>query len=368
MTRQLILAAISGAMCLVSLLFGSGIGDAYHLTEISMYTIIGLFVLFPIGKAVTSGFANSREFFLTLLLAAVLVGWPMVNGHKLHGLEYAWLLLIPYVVGQLKLSEDDVRTIGLTCGAFGFVVVAARLWFGVFTGWNDNSLAMVGFFGCAVFSAAPWRSWAAKLLQKILLIAMTLMVLALDSRSCVIGMLVLTVFSFGLLPKELFLKKNWLRRLCLVLPLLLALGTVLFQNSPFFTALNNWSMEYFSKPVFNGRNEIWENGFTKLLAQPLLGDGWINNGYWHNCAMTILSAFGLVGYGLWVLYFEIIMYDATKFEKDLCLQCCATAFLIIMFQQSFELGLVSTGGSVLPYLIVGLMLGRIRYLRHKQGT
>lgn len=207
-----------------------------------------------------------------------------------------------------------------------------------------------------------------KTVQKVLMIAMTLMILALDSRSCVIGMLVLTAFSFGLLPKNLLLKKNWVRWICLLLPMIIALGTVLFQNSPLFTTLNSWSMEYFEKPIFNGRNTIWENGFISLLESPWLGHGKISNGYWHNSAVTILTAFGLVGYGLWVLYFEFVMGDATKFKEDKCLQCCVTAFLIIMFQQSFELGLVSTEGSLLPYLIIGVMMGRIRYLRHKTGA
>lgn len=368
MIKQVLLMGVAGAMCLLSLLFASGIGQAYHLTELSMYAVLSLFVLLPLLKVVTSGFANKREFYLTIAMALVFVGWPLIKGSRLQGLEYAWLLLLPYVVGQLKLCEDDIRAVGLTCGAFGFVVVAARLWFGVFDGWNENNIAMAGFLGCAVFMAAPWRGWTAKLLQKILLIAMTLMMLALDSRSCTIGFLVLTAFSFGLIPKGVFLKKDWLRRVCLVLPMLIALGTVLFQNSQVFVTLNGYSMEYFGKPIFNGRNDIWEHGFTQLMKMPLLGSGYINSGYWHNCAITVLTAFGIVGYGLWILYFEIIMWDATKFKEDKCLQCCVYAFLIIMFQQSFELGLVSTAGSMLPYLIIGIMLARMRYLRHRKSA
>ena len=368
MIKQVFLMGITGAMCLLSLLFASGIGQTYHLTELAMYGVLGLFILLPFQKVITSGFANKREFYLTIAMALVFVGWPLVKGNRLQGLEYAWLLLLPYVVGQLKLSEDDVRAIGLTCGVFGFVVVAARLWFGVFGGWNENSIAMAGFFGCALFMAAPWRSWTAKLLQKVLLIAMTLMVLALDSRSCTIGLLVMAVYSFGLLPKEPLLKKNWLRRLLLVLPLLIALVTVLFQNSQVFVVLNDFSMEHFGKPIFNGRNTIWEEGFIKLLDMFWLGSGRINSGYWHNCAMTVLTAFGIVGYGLWILYFEIVMWDATKFKEDKCLQCCVSAFLILMFQQSFDLGLVSTAGSMLPYLIIGIMLARMRYLRHRKSA
>ena len=60
------------------------------------------------------------------------------------------------------------------------------------------------------------------------------------------------------------------------------------------------------------------------------------------------------------------MIDAKKWLGDPCLQCCVAAFLTIMLQQSFELGLISTEGSMLPYLIMGIMLGRMRYLRQRE--
>lgn len=368
MTRQLLYAGLTGVICLLSLLMGSGIGQAYHLSEIAMYGVIALFLLLPFGRTIGGGLVPRREFFLMLAMALVFVLWPATRGNKLHGLEYAWLLLFPYVIGQLKLSEKDVRTIGLTCGAFGFVVVAVRLGFGIFGGWNENEIAMAGFFGCAVFMVAPWDTWGMKIFQKVMLVVMTLMVLALDSRSCVIGMLILTAFGFGLLKRTPFTKKVWLRRIALLAPLLVALVTVLFQNSDLFDQLNNWSMTYFDKPVFNGRNNIWEHGFILLSEKPLLGEGWIYSGYWHNCALTVLSAFGILGYTLWILYFEFIMKDAAKFKEDACLICAIPAILTIMFQQSFELGLVSATGKMLPYLIMGIMLGRMRYLRDKKSN
>lgn len=361
--RQLLFAGAAAVICLVSLLAGSGIGQAYHLYPITMAVVLAAYALFPLHRSISSGYVRSREFFLTIGLALVVGLWPALNGNKLQGLEYGWLLLLPYVVGQFKISRLDARAIGFACGMFGLVVVAARTMFGVFNGWNENDIAMAGFMGCAVCSAVPWTSWGEKIFHKVLLVVVALLALQLDSRSCLMGLLILIAFSFGILKPSYFAKKDWLRRLVLVSPALIAVGTVLFQNSEMFDSINAWSMEYFAKPIFNGRNTIWEEGMKALTEKPWLGSGYINNGYWHNCAVTALAAFGIVGYGLWACYFENIMVEVRQWRDDPCLRCCIAAFLTVMFQQSFELGLISTSGSMLPYLIMGIMLGRMRYLK-----
>lgn len=351
---------------LFSLLAKSGMG---HSLQIYTYTaiVVGvLFLIMPIGRTISSGHARQREFFLTLALVLIIVLWPATKGNLKQGLEYGWLLAFAYVFGQLSLAQEDVRAIGFGAGVFGFVVVAARLTLNIFEGWNNNDIAMTGFMGCAVFCAAPWRTWMQKIIQKVFLVVMTLLMLALDSRSCVTGCLLLCLFVFGILKPRTFLKKKWLRRLVLVSPLIISLGIVIFQNSQMFIDLNRWSMEYFNKPIFNGRNILWEWGLQQVSTKPLLGNGYINNGYWHNCAITALTAFGILGYGVWVWYFENIMVDARRWREDKTLALCIAAFLTIMVQQSFELGLLSTEGSMLPYLIMGIMLGRMRHLKEQE--
>lgn len=366
MTRQILYTGLAGLICLVSQLMDSGIGQAYNLSGICMYLCLGLYLLFPLGHVLRFGFARRREFFLTLALIAVIVVWPATQGYTMQGFQYGWLLTVAYVFGQFRLSENDIRAIGFGAGMMGLTIVAARLLLGIFGDWNENNIAMAGFMGCAVFSAAPWRTWGQKIFHKILLVVMTLMVLTLDSRSSMVGCVILVAFAFGILKPEAFLNKQWLRRLVLVLPALIAVATVLFQNSVVFESLNNWSMEYFNKPIFNGRNTIWEQGLQRLMDRPWLGCGRIDNGHWHNCAITVLTAFGIVGYGVWVCYFENIMVDAQRWRKDKSLALCIAAFLTIMVQQSFELGLVGTKGSMVPYLILGVMLGRMRRLRENE--
>lgn len=368
MTKQILYAGLAAIISLLSLLAGSGIGKAYDLYPITSLVVSAAFLLFPVGRTLGSGYVRRREFFLTLGLVLVIAVWPALQGNDIQGLQYGWLMALPYVIGMFSFSSKDARAVGFACGMFGFVVVAARLFFGVFSNWNRNDIAMAGFLGCAVCSAAPWDTWGGKAFHKILLVVMTVLILQLESRSCIAGCLILAAFSFGILKRRIFAQKTWLRRLILLFPALVAVATVLFQNSQIFDSLNAWSIQYFSKPIFNGRNSIWDEGLHQVMQRPWLGNGFINNGYWHNCAITCLTAFGILGYVLWTLYFENIMTDSRHWPEDTCLNCCIAAFLTVMIQQSFELGLISTTGSMLPYLIMGMILGRMRYLKENNHT
>lgn len=365
MTRQVLFAGLTAAIALLSLLAGSGIGQAYNLYPITSAVVMGAYFLFPAGRTLSTGYVRRREFFLALGLTLVFLVWPATQNNFEQALKYIWLLMLPYVIGQFSLSRRDVQAMSLGALMVGFAVVGSNVFLNIFSNWNRNDIAMVGFMGCAVFCCAPWETWGMKIFQKLVLVAMTLLVLRLDSRSCVVGCLVLCVFAFRLINPYVLLKKKWLRRLVLVLPAIIAVGVVLFQNSSMFDSLNELSMEYFGKPIFNGRNEIWQQGINKLMERPWLGKGKIDNGHWHNCAITALTAFGTLGYALWVCYFENIMVDCQRWRDDKCLGLCIAAFLTIMFQQSFELGLISTTGSMMPYLIMGIMLGRMRHLRQK---
>lgn len=363
MIKQLLLAGLTGVACLVTLLADSGIGQAYGIYEKVMLAMILLFILLPMAKTLLKGEMWLPDLLIFVGLVVVIGLWPMFQGNKTIGIKFGWLLLTPFVVGQIPLSSRDMRTIGLTAGGFGLVLLISRLYLGIFDGWNPNNIAMVAFLSAAVCSAAPWEGLA-KLLHQVYLVAMALLVLQLDSRSCLFGLIVLaTAFLFRIIKPSEVLHDRLLRRLLLTAPALIALGVVLFQNLPIFDVLNDLSQEYFGKPIFNGRNEVWELGLQTLRDTPLLGTGFLDSGLWHNAAITMLASFGLTGYLLWLGLFDRIMEKARSFGSDQSLAACTVAFLTIMLQQSFELGLVSTRGNLLPYFLLGLILGRIRYLK-----
>ncbi len=67
--------------------------------------------------------------------------------------------------------------------------------------------------------------------------------------------------------------------------------------------LDLWSLQKFKKPIFNGRDEIWENGLNVLFNNLLFGRGNLE-GNWHNCIITVLTAYGIIGSTLWVMAFQ----------------------------------------------------------------
>lgn len=367
MIKKAMIAGITAAICLVSLLTGSGIGTVYGVYEKSMALFLVLFLLIPLAKTLLKGEIWPKDLILFLGLVVIIGLWPMFQGYKSEGIQYGWLLLIPFVIGQIPFSSSDVRIAGLVCGGFGAAVLIATLFLGIFGGWNPNNLTMIGFLGCAVCAAAFWQNKTFKSILLVFLAVMTLWVLQLESRSCAIGILLLVcIFSFKLIKPDVLLHNRTLRRLLLIAPALIATAVVIFQNMEIFNVLNDLSQEYFGKPVFNGRNELWEQGLTTLLENPWFGTGRILGGWWHNVGITILTAYGIVGYLLWVGLFDRIMEKACAFGYDPVLSGCTAAFLVIMFQQSFELGMVSTRGNLLPYFLLGIMLGRMRHLKSRK--
>lgn len=250
--------------------------------------------------------------------------------------------------------------------AFGFTVLVTKIYLGIFANWNPNDIAMVGFLCCAVFAAAPWQNWYEKAIERIALVIMAFLVLQMGSRSCFFGILFLGLFVFDILNPELLLKYKPLRRIALLMPALIAVCVVLFQNAEIFNSLNSMSLQYFDKPIFNGRNDTWEEGISLVLKNFWLGTGYIDSGRWHNCAISCLTTFGVLGYIIWIGYFDNILSRAVAWRKDICLCNCVASFLMIMLQQSFELGLISTTGNMLPYFLLGILLGRIKYLERKQ--
>lgn len=365
MVRQIGIGIMSVFICLVSLLSGSGIGMAYGVYPKTMALFCALFVIFPLAQVILEGTVQRKDLIFFVGLTAIVGFWPMYQGYGTTGFEYGWLLLFIFVVGRIHISEQDARTIGLVCGGFACAVLVSYLFFGIFDGWNKNTLAMMAFLGCAVCSASPWQTGLSKNIHRVFLLVMAFWVLQLDSRSCFFGILpLLCLFAFNIIRPAYVLKKRLLRRLLLVMPALIAVGVVLFQNAQIFDVLNDLSREYFGKPIFNGRNEIWEEGLQLWMENFWFGTGRIINGYWHNVAVTALTAFGLAGYLLWIGLFDHIIEQASVWKTDDVLSGCTVAFLSIMLQQSFELGMISTMGGLLPYLLMGIMIGRMRYLRY----
>ena len=145
----------------------------------------------------------------------------------------------------------------------------------------------------------------------------------------------------------------------------MALITVVLALSNAASNIDLWSQETFDKPIFNGRDQLWLEGMHAFFQQPFLGSGDISANSWHNTAIACLTSFGILGYGFWLRCLYLPIKKGSLYLSDPIVTGCITAFLLMNAQQTFELGMFSPNPNLLIYLPLGLLLGRIRYLKER---
>jgi len=79
-----------------------------------------------------------------------------------------------------------------------------------------------------------------------------------------------------------------------------------------------------------------------------------------------LVATGIVGFAFWIASFSNILNRARKYLSDYIVTGCFVGFIILYVQQSVELGFISGNPTLLGYILLGIMLGRVNYLRNEE--
>ena len=205
-----------------------------------------------------------------------------------------------------------------------------------------------------------------KIILIILAVLFALLISSTDSRSGILFAFIGVLFAIGLLPRH-SVTKNHLRTLFyLNLPLIIAVTVIIISNSSIMEGLNSWSYQEFEKPIFNGRDLLWKYGLELLRKTPLIGNGNLNEANWHNSAITCLVATGILGYGFWIASLGKIMDWARGFLRDYVVIGCFVSFLTLYVQQSVELGFISGNPTLLGYALLGVMLGRVRFLKERE--
>lgn len=122
-----------------------------------------------------------------------------------------------------------------------------------------------------------------------------------------------------------------------------------------------WSIINYGKTIFNGREILWDLAFSQFSQTYFIGTGKFMMNY-HNSGLAALSVFGVLGYLLWFRYFNVNLVQLKRYVNDDIVFASMYAFCLIFLQQSVDLGFISPYPNLLPYMILGVGLGRIRYL------
>lgn len=349
-----------------NLLNGTGLGVAYHTTECGRYCICilaTLYILHRFGRD-KKMLANRKSVFIYGSMAFLFICVSYFRAENLGSLDYLWVFLLVYLIGQVKLNIEMMKRVST-----GYVILGALVLFiydygSVLSGWNENTIAMIGLHSFLVFLVpyykTPHRSEKIRVIVSG--IAFSFLIYPTDSRSGILFAIIAVLFSLTILPNRLILKDGNRIIIWLIVPLLVAALVTVVSNTAIADKLNIWSYAQFQKPIFNGRDKIWIDGFKQLINNPLLGSGEIRSGYWHNCAIACLTAYGIVGFVLWISSFLQIIKRGLSFIYDNVVIGLILAFIVLVVQQSVELGLFAPNPNLLPYVMLGMILGRCKYL------
>lgn len=354
----------------VNLFNETGLGKQYYTTEIFAVVILVLAILYLMSQTVKEGdlLIQPRFFYTILPFALVYLFSSYINGRFMVDIKAFWVYPLMYILSRTRPSHTALRMTAICYAALGLFILVLFNYTDIFKGWNSNSIAMIGLFSFLVFTIPFYgmREWRSFIVMPLIGAAYVILLLPTESRSCILVIVIQLLLILRILPGEkLFSSKKGLIILLLV-PLGVSIFVSLFSIFGDMSGLTQWSYETFNKPLFNERDQIWRYGFERLWKSPIWGSGNMETGFWHNSAIACLTSLGIPGFVLWVRLFYLILREGQPYTDDICVIGCLAAFLVLYCQQSVELGIIATRPNVLPYMILGVMLGRVKVVKEER--
>ncbi len=368
MRGKIIYITIAVLFAICSLVNVSGYGQAIQSNKLLVYVLLlfSAFILMFIQKKkekTISGF----DFVFILIITLIFELSSYLQNFAGSGLGFLSFFLCVYIFSILEQREFNLYLCSLIYFGFGFGILAIMNFTDILSGWNPNSISIICLQAFLIFFATFKRENIYQVMLYIFAILFfTYYLWNMNCRSAMLCVILAAVTDLLTYTRTKLLTNKLFIFLILILPLLVALTVVLFSNSSVFESLNEWTMNIFEKSIFNGRDNIWHNGLEKLMKKPLFGHGEIYLGYWHNSAVACLYSYGIIGYIFYVIAFSRLLFSGINFMYDSVIRRCTVAFLILNFQQSFENTIFVIGGIYLPYVLLGILVGRVNFLRKEQ--
>lgn len=358
----IVVILLASFLWFVSLLQGTGLGNSINITENAHYILEAISMVIILRRY--KEWKVRVDFFISISIVLVsFIFLPYIFHGQLLGSGYLLVFLSTLILSTFKINERCIRWVAFIYGVLGIIFLVVYNQTNILAGWNENSIAMIGFFSYSVFLIGFMFSKR----MKDIVLTVSVMVVYLyllnitDSRSSMlfVALSILFVLNFIKLEK---LNTKRISGIFLYIPLLVAIIGVIIPKLPFYEELNLWSYVKFKKPFLNGRNEIWLAGFKRLKRDMLFGSGTLVNG-WHNSAIICLTSYGIVGYMSWIATFRHIVVYVKKYLQDRIIRAGFVVFLLVYLQQSVEIGIIATEPNYIPYVVLGILLGRTRLLK-----
>jgi len=354
------------AVWIISFVEPSGYAKSIHLADKINLIIAG------VSGALLIVHPKNRQRIPPFLVAGLLVTFifiPVMFHDSYEGASYLVAFLCVYMVSNGKITRKLVTRSGLVVAMLGLLVMYIYVKGSVLNGWNDNAISMVGLFSFLYFSISliylkgTRKFWIYNIITAVYVGLM----FETDCRSGILFMLIgLACILYHNFSRKLFAGNRLRVLLVLNMPLIIAIVVIAVSNAPYFDDLDYWSFRHFEKGIFSDREVLWNMGFENFYDSSYMGDGEFMFNY-HNSAVAALSVFGILGYLCWIGYFYVILNNFVAYIGDRIVFGSYMAFILIFLQQSFDLGFINAMPNLIPYMILGVGLGRIRYLKSRDN-
>ena len=353
----------------LNLLNGTGLGTAYHTIELSQLAAVALAAAFVLQRIRRENrlLVEQRYFYTYLGMGAVFLLSSWWAGYGLRAWDYLWAYLVVYIFSNIPVRRKHLYLAGAAYAVLGAAILFIFNYMDALDGWNANDIAMIGLFSFLTFIIPYFGARDKQSVFMLITVGVVYCVLLwpTDSRSCIMAIAAALPLIFRILPSRPVLRSRIGIFLTLMVPLAVAVVIGSLAGAPLVEELNEWSVAETGKPAFNGREAYWAQGLELWSRQPLFGGGYLSHFNWHNSAVECLTSYGLVGFGFWIWSFWLPLTDARKYTGDICVSGAMIAFLVIYVQQSVELGFIGRNPNMMPYMILGILVGRVRYLKGK---
>lgn len=293
-------------------------------------------------------------------LIATLVAIPIYLTGKWEGPDYFCALILVYVISRYKITASVIKPVCLAYAAGGLIILWIYLNGDILSGWNDNSISMVGLFSYLFFtiflllqnSRPKFIAW------NIVTVVYLSYLYATDCRSgMVFSALAVACIIFRSRARKLLTHK-FVDFLIINMPLIIAGIVIWIASTDYFQELNLWSLRNYNKLIFNGRDELWQYSFDLLAKSDYLGTGKFMLNY-HNSGVAAISVFGILGYLCWMCYFVSLLWQLRRYMRDPIVFGATLCFCLIFLQQSVDLGFIFSTSNLIPYVALGVACGRV---------
>lgn len=337
----------------------SGWGNLMKTPEKMNWIILiwTLYLFFIKGRRFLPKFGGIHLFSILLFFIWI----PFIIGGKLDGALYLVSFLTIFCFSNINISEKELSVSSWIIGGLGLGLITIYARTEILSGWNDNGIAMQCLFSFIYFSV--YFNFVSKRCQRFLSWGIALlyimMIAGTESRGALLFMLVMIFLIFTKNICINYISKANIRFFILQLPLIIAIGTVFIASQNWYPDFDSWYQMNYNKPLFNGREILWLETFEKMLDYPFGRGEFVIN--YHNSAVACLGVFGVLGYWCWIKFFKKQLDVLTNYFDDYAVYAFTCAFIVIYIQQATELGFITSCPNMLPYMMLGLALGRVRW-------